>query len=487
MRLLVVAAAAIGLILFVAFVVSRLLQARTRGLSIRMQIFLALAVIVGAFAFGLGIMVIDRVEARASMLARQAAQDEATAIAGIMEGEMDRTRTSVREIAYRLELERRRGADLRLELLDNEGRVLFPRGQASAQGTPGSVTVDAPLRVQGNYVGGVRVVKPTVVMRAMLEDFAPTVLVISLVLGAAAAIAAAWIGRAIAAPIERLSEFSERLSTGERLAAPPLGSGREVTRLVRSIDSMRRQLEGRPFVETFAADLSHELKNPVAAIRASAEVLEESALEEPEQARRFVARIREATERIERLLGDLLSLARIEARGAEDFEPVDLGKLARSSVEAQHEARDRVRLHTEGDARVRGDPSWIARAINNLLDNALVHAEPGSPVRVNVSRYKGGVVLSVQSRGEISKHVRQRLFRRFVTTRANKGGSGLGLAIVRAVAEAHGGRVELTSAGPPDVEFWLWFPPARGGPAERFQTPVELGASAAGSGPATSR
>ena len=76
-RLVIVAAAAIGLILFVAFIVSRLLRTRTRGMSIRMQVFLALAVIVGAFAFGLGLMVIDRVEARAVRLATQAAHDEA--------------------------------------------------------------------------------------------------------------------------------------------------------------------------------------------------------------------------------------------------------------------------------------------------------------------------------------------------------------------------------------------------------------------------
>jgi signal transduction histidine kinase len=175
------------------------------------------------------------------------------------------------------------------ELLDARRAVLFPRGANSASGSAGTVTVDAPILVEGREVGAVRVVRPTVVMRNMLADFAPTVLVISLVLGAAAAIAAALIGRAIARPIEALSGFAERVSSGERSAAPPIGFGREVTRLTRSIDSMRRQLEGRPFVETFASDLSHELKNPVAAIRASAEILEEGALEEPEEARRFVA------------------------------------------------------------------------------------------------------------------------------------------------------------------------------------------------------
>jgi two-component system, OmpR family, sensor histidine kinase CreC len=471
-RLIIVAAAAIGLILLVAFVVSRLMRTRTRGMSVRMQVFIALGVIVGAFAFGLGLMVIDRVEARAVNLATQAAEDEAAAISGMIEGEMDRTGMGIDEIAGRLEQEKRRGADLRLELLDREGRVLFPAGLSSARGEPGTVFVDAPIDVRGQRAGAVRVVKPTVVMLKLLQDFAPTVLVISVVLGAAAAIAAMWIGRAIALPIERLTEFSERVSAGERTAAPPAPFGREVTRLARSLDSMRRQLEGRPFVETFAADLSHELKNPVAAIRASAEVLEESALEEPEAARRFVARIREATARIERLLGDLLSLARIEARGAEGFDAVDVATLAASCIDSLGDASERVELRQNGDTRVRGDASWLTRAIQNLVDNALVHAEPGSKIEIHARRDDKQVLVAVQSRGAVPPHVRERIFRRFVTTRADKGGSGLGLAIVRAVAEAHAGSVELFSAGPPLVEFRLRLPPARRRASEQIREAV---------------
>src|SRR5688572_23806763 len=327
-------------------------------MSIRMQVFLALAVIIGAFAFGLGLMVIDRIEARGVNLARQAAEDEALAIAGMLEGEMDRVGMDIYEVASRLEQEKRRGADLRLELLDREGVVIFPPGQPSTRGTPGTVFVDVPVEVRGQRAGAIRVVKPTIVMRKLLEDFAPTVLVISLVLGAAAAIAAMWIGRAIAQPIERLTEFSERVSTGERIAAPPGTGGREVTRLARSIDSMRRQLEGRPFVETFAADLSHELKNPVAAIRASAEVLEEGALAEPDQARRFVARIREAVDRIERLLRDLLHLARMEAGGVDGLETLDLAELVESCVEMLP-ARGRVVLGEMQSVKLQGEPTWL--------------------------------------------------------------------------------------------------------------------------------
>jgi signal transduction histidine kinase len=458
-RLIVVAAASVGLILFVAFVVSRLLRTRTRGMSIRMQMFLALAVIVGAFAFGLGLMVIDRIEARAVRIASQAAEDEAVALAGMMAGELDRTGVSIHGLALRLEHERGRGADLRLMLLDADGSRIFPA--ATPNDEIGVVSVDAPILVRGERVGAVRVVKPTVAMRNLLADFAPTVLVISLVLGAAAALAAAWIGRAIAAPIEALSLFGERVSQGERRAPPPAAFGREVTRLTRAIDSMRRDLEGRPFVETFASDLSHELKNPVAAIRASAEVLEESALEEPVEARRFVARIREATARIERLLSELLSLARIEAHGVEAFAPIDLAEIARRALDSLGDPESRVSINSSGDLRVRGDELWLVRAVVNLIANALVHGEPGSPVQVTLGRDEDWVSLSVASASQVSPHVRARLFGRFVTTRADKGGTGLGLAIVRAVIEAHGGHVELSEPGPPRAVFRMSLPAAR--------------------------
>lgn len=480
-RLIVVASASIGMILFVAFVVSRLVRTRTRGISIRMQVFLALAVIVGTFAFGLGLMVIDRVEARAVRLASQAARDEAAAIAGVIKGEIVRTGTPIADVAQRLDFERAHGADLRLELVDDRGSLLFPRGASSRRDQPGTVSFDEPIVVSGRPLGSVRVVKPTIVMKRLLADFAPTVLVISLVLGAAAALAAAWIGRAITLPIERLTAFAERVSSGEP-ASPPVGDAvaREVARLTRSIDSMRRQLGGRPFVETFAADLSHELKNPVAAIRASAEVLEESALGEPDQARRFVARIREASERIERLLGDLVSLARIEARGAASLQRIDLSELAKNAVDLLGEGGGRVKLVTQRNTCVSGDGSWLGRAVFNLVNNAIVHAT--GEVIVTVTRQGDEAELSVRNPGEVPRHVRKRLFRRFVTTRADKGGSGLGLAIVRAVAEAHGGRVDLIDAGPPEVEFRLTLPAASWGVAEALIALGGRSANGRGSG-----
>ncbi len=466
-RMLVTASSAVALIFFVAFIVSRLLRSRSRGVSIRMQFFLALASIVGAFALGLGLLVLDRLEARTTLIAEGTARDEAEAIAALVGTEMDARGVDLDEVARKYAAARGSGSaganavERGLVLLDPTGREVFAAGLRPDE--PSTVFVSAPIVVSGKVEGGVQVVKRTIVIRRALADMAPFILVVSIVLGVTAALAADFIGRGIAKPIEALTDFAGRVSTGERRAAPPPALGREVQSLTFAIDSMRRQLEGRPFVETFAADLSHELKNPVAAIRASAEVLADGALEEPEEAARFVARIREATSRIEALLGDLLSLARIEARGVEGAKVLDLGALVDQAVER---ARERggpeasFEVSADPGASVRGDPLWLGRALDNLLDNALVHGRRGEPVRVSVTRAGEGVALRVQSGGEIGRHVKNRLFRRFATTRADRGGTGLGLAIVRAIAEAHSGSAECTLAGPPVVEFRVNLPAA---------------------------
>jgi signal transduction histidine kinase len=457
--LLLAALGAIGLILFAAFVASRLMRARTSGMSIRLQVFLALAIVVGAFAFGLGLLVLNRIEARATLLAEGAARDEAAAIAALIESEMDSRGVGLHDVARKLDQARGQGPQaLHLTLLDADKVAVFSSGPSD--GDPGTVAVIAPIWMHGKEVGHVRVVKPTLVIRKVLADFAPTILVISAVLGAAAAASAALIGRAIAKPIEALTDFAVAVSEGERRVPPPPVYGREVQKLSRAIDSMRRELTGRPFVETFAADLSHELKNPVAAIRASAEVLADGALDEPEQAARFVHRIQQATSRIELLLGDLLSLARIEARGVEQAGIVDLSDLAQAAATRAREHGSTVEVVAPVSSRVRGDLLWLTRALDNLLDNARMHGEAGQPIRLIIARAAAQTTLSVQSRGKVGAHVQKRLFRRFVTTREGHGGTGLGLAIVRAIAEAHSGWAECTAVGPPVVEFRITLPGA---------------------------
>lgn len=453
-RLIIVASASIGLILLVAYFITRLVRSWQRGISIRMQVFIALASVIGAFAFGLGFMVLDRIDARSNRFATDSAREKALVIAEMLGAEIEQYGQSLPKIAAHLPTRASPHTFEGVALYDQNKQPLYQ----SDGGLPGpevsSVSVDVPIYVRGQVLGSVRVLKVTPGVERLLKDFAPTVLVISLVLSAAAALAAIWIGHTIAGPIEALSLFAQRVSQGELRVVPAPPRGREVMRLTQALDSMRRQLEGRPFVEAFAADLSHELKNPVAAIRASAEVLDDSALEEPEEARRFVRRIREATDRIERLLSELLSLARLEAHGVADLALVQLDSLVRSSTEALHNPR--ISLGRLDAVAVRGEPNWLARAITNLLENALIHSQ--GPVQVELSAQALDGVLLVKSDGQVAKHARTRLFRRFFTTRADKGGTGLGLAIVRAVAEAHRGHADLLESGPPTVVFRVTLP-----------------------------
>ena len=455
-RLVVIALACIGLILLVAFFANRLVRIPRRGLSIRMQVFIALASVVGAFAFGLGLMVLDRIEARSVRFATQAAAEKAGVVAQLLSSEHQTYDSSLQDIAGHLRNSTPTDWLHGVSVLDARGNVVWSP-TTPAKAAP-SVFAEASILSHGQTIGTVRVAEATVAIRGLLADFAPTVLVISLLLGATAAVSALWIGRTIAGPIEELTQFAGSVSAGENPSAPHLTAGREVTRLTQSIDSMRRQLQGRPFVEAFAADLSHELKNPVAAIRAAAEVLDDSALEEPEEGRRFVRRIQEAVARIERLLGELLSLARIEARGIEELDLVQLEPLIRASLSQLPSDRS-VKVNCDGNCTVRGDALWLGRAIGNLVNNAVVHSSAGE-IGVHLTRDAAShtASLRVSNRGRVDKHTQGRLFGRFVTTRADRGGTGLGLAIVRAVAEAHRGHVELETAGPPDVRFALTLP-----------------------------
>jgi two-component system OmpR family sensor kinase len=181
------------------------------------------------------------------------------------------------------------------------------------------------------------------------------------------------------------------------------------------------------------------------------------------------------------IVNNLLMLTRLQARGVAD-EAVDLVALLRQSADALAARAERRRLpiclelpepRDGRDARlvVRGDGTWLRRALDNLLDNALsfAAAPPGAqgaaPPQITVRLFSDGQQAHKQAQIEvinegpgIAPEVRGRLFQRFVTTRRDTGGSGLGLAIVAAVAEQHGGSVELIEPGPPRTRFRLSLP-----------------------------
>jgi two-component system phosphate regulon sensor histidine kinase PhoR len=215
--------------------------------------------------------------------------------------------------------------------------------------------------------------------------------------------------------------------------------------------TQRRRLE--VLRRDFVANASHELKTPVAAVRALAETLQTALPDDPEAGHRFAERIGREAERLEVLVRDLLDLSRVE-RGTLDVEPVDLAGLVKEVVGGYADLAEerRVRLATElqPGTSMRGDRAQLGLLLSNLIDNALRHTPAHGTVCVRLDPAESRAVLQVADTGEgIPASELPRVFERFYRVdkaRARQtGGTGLGLAIVRHVAEAHGGTVRVDS------------------------------------------
>jgi signal transduction histidine kinase len=289
---------------------------------------------------------------------------------------------------------------------------------------------------------------PSEALVQLIREFGPKLTLLFALLGAGAAGAAFALGRSLAQPLERLTQYAESIARGERHAVLPPPVGREVRRLTAAFESMRRALEERHEMEQFVADLGHELKNPVSAIRAATEVLQEGAADDPDARPRFLARIDEAGRRLEALLADLLELARLEARGPQpERGALALDDVIRRAVRDCAAAVEDKGLTVDTDlqpCRLHGDARWLRRAVDNLLSNAIRYSPAGGTVRVVLRAAEHEAVLTVRDEGPgVPAPIRPRLFQRFVTDRRESGQTGLGLAIVRSVAELHGGSARL--------------------------------------------
>ena len=295
--------------------------------------------------------------------------------------------------------------------------------------------------------------------------------VIALGMITAVSLTLAWLiaGRALR-PLRAMTEATRRISADsldERLAMA--GPRDELTGLAGTINDLLERLEGSFAAQRrFAANAAHELRTPLATIRASLDVA--AAKPAPVPVAAVAGRLYEQLDQVERLLDGLLVLARVQHGNLPGATVLSLDAVVAASLAARADAiaARNLTVSRDGDpagARVAGSAELIRRMVDNVLDNAIIHNDAGGWIHVSTASCDAGVCLVMDNGGGVldpglARELAQP-FRRFGADRTSSGrGAGLGLSIVAAIAAAHHGTLELLARPAGGLRVRIGLPPA---------------------------
>ena len=258
-------------------------------------------------------------------------------------------------------------------------------------------------------------------------------------------------------PVDEIRQKAAQI-TSRNLSArlPVVRTGDELERLATDLNRMIERLE-EPFhqINRFSADASHELRTPLTVLQGELESMAQSRSNLPSEIRETIGSALEETQRLTKIVENLLAISRLEAGEARNqLERLDFAELARSTADQMRLLADEKHIHLDCDGservEVEADPARLKQVVVNLLDNAIKYTPEKGKVSVSVTRQDSRAVLEVADSGiGISTNDLPHIFDRFY--RADKarsrqmGGTGLGLSIVRSICLAHNGQVRVAS------------------------------------------
>ena len=324
--------------------------------------------------------------------------------------------------------------------------------------------VAQPLRIEGKVFGRLVVAQP----KAELQDQWVTLserLALAFLGGVAVAGAFAWyLSRRITKPVLALSRAADRIAKGGyEVAVPDVPGGGEISHLSERFTQMAARLrETEQRERNFLMSVSHELRTPLTAIRGHVDALREGVVEDPELRAESLDVIAAEAVRLERLVGDVLDLAKLDAdRFTVLAEEVDMQRLVDRAYAAFGEEARRRAIDYRQEVRARpviiSDGDRVLQVITNLLSNAFRWTPDGGRIELELSAENGRVSVAVADTGPgIARQEQERIFRPFWSR--DGGGTGLGLAIARELALALGGRIVLDSEPGSGSRFELELP-----------------------------
>src|SRR5688500_10620323 len=339
-----------------------------------------------------------------------------------------------------------------------------------------------PLLVDDRFVGLVLVLvlesRPIGVFRELARFLS---LPSTLLLVVATVIVALVVFNPARRRLRALEHAAHRLGEGDLGARAPQKGGDEIARVAAAFNRMAAELEARDAAlrtsdalrRQMMADVSHELKTPLTAMRGYIETLRMPEVPlDAERRERYFETIDHETRRLERIVKDLLDLARYEhgavtlQRRLFDIERL-FGNVAKRHERDAHAKGVAIRIHVDAHAdQVDADPDRIEQAIENLVGNALRHAPAGGTITLSATQADGLATLSVSDTGvgiapDHLPHVSERFYKVDIARAAESTGSGLGLSITKAIVERHGGTIHVTSQ-PGHTTFTVGLPQSSG-------------------------
>jgi signal transduction histidine kinase len=320
-----------------------------------------------------------------------------------------------------------------------------------------------PIDYGNRRVGMLRVANPLTPLQQAQASLRRTFLVVGVVALALALAAGIGLATVIAAPLRRIARVATAVDAGDlSMRAGPVAARGEVRVLSDAFDRMLERLE-RAFKRQrdFVSDASHELRTPLTVLRAQVELLDR---ETDERSRhQATATLLRRLDELDRLVGDMLTLASAEAGQLVEPRPIDLGEFF-------EDLRRDLPLFGERDFQLQAvggtleaDPDRLTQVLRNLVRNAVSHTNPGDRVTVTARSRDGRLEISVSDTGPgIPPDQLEQIFERFRrldhSRSRDRGGSGLGLAIARAITEAHGGSIHAESGPGQGATFRIELP-----------------------------
>jgi two-component system, OmpR family, sensor kinase len=324
--------------------------------------------------------------------------------------------------------------------------------------------ISHPLELAGSTLTTLVVARPTAELRERWVTFARRLALAFLAGLLVAGLFAWWVTRRITKPVQGLARAADQIAAGHYdVQVPQVESADEIGHLAERFSGMASRLrETEELERNFLMSVSHELRTPLTAIRGHVEALREGVVEDPELRAASLDVVAAETGRLERLVGDVLDLAKLDAhRFTVLREEVDMRRLLdRAYAGFTEEARRRsidYRQEIAGEAVIVSDGDRVLQIISNLLANAFRWTPDGGRIALELAAENGTVAVAVSDTGPgVSPAERERIFRPFYSR--DGGGTGLGLAIANELAGALGGRIRLVSEPGQGSRFELVLP-----------------------------